>query len=90
MIDEKRHAEFIDEIDSINDKTEERVMAEFNAILKKSFEISGGNLNKLPLIVRRAKKLALIKAQKEGILAVRDVRAKSRKFAQEKLDAVQL
>ena len=90
-MDEKKHAEFIDEINAINDRTEKNLMAQFNAILQKSFDISGGNLNKLPLIVKRAKKLAVVKAQKEAILAVREVRRKSREFAKVKVDgAVQL
>ena len=88
MIDKKKHTDFIDEINKLNDKTDETVLSEFNRIVKKSFELSGGNLNKLPLIINRAKKLLMIKATSGAIKTVREVRIKSREFAKVKIAKV--
>lgn len=88
MIDKKQHADFIDEINKLNDKTDEQVLSDFNRIIKKSFEISGGNLNKLPLIIQRAKKLVMIKATSGAIKTIREVRKKSREFAKVKIGSV--
>ena len=85
-MDAKEHEKFIDEIVKLNDQTDERVLSEFERIIKKSFEISGGNLNKLPLIIGRAKKLVMVKARAGAILTVREVRKKSREFAEKKLN----
>ncbi len=87
-MDKKVHADFIDKINKLNDKTDEQVLSEFSRIVKKSFEISGGNLNKLPLIINRAKKLVMIKAISGAIKAVREVRKKSREFAKVKIGNV--
>ena len=88
MIDKKKHTEFIDTINKLNDKTDETVLSEFNRIVKKSFELSGGNLNKLPLIINRAKKLMMVKATSGAIKTVREVRIKSREFAKVKIGKV--
>ena len=87
-MDKKVHEKFIDEIDKLNDETDEAVLKQVTAIVKKSFEISGGNLNKLPLIIARAKKLMMAKVQKEGILKVREIGKKSREFARVKIGKV--
>jgi len=87
-MDKKQHTEFIDTINKLNDKTDETVLSEFNRIVKKSFELSGGNLNKLPLIINRAKKLMMVKATSGAIKTVREVRTKSREFAKVKIGKV--
>ena len=87
-MDKKKHEAFIDEIDKLNDATDEAILSQFNRVVKKSFELSGGNLNKLPLILKRAKKLIMVKMQKEGILTVREVSKKSRAFAKVKIGKV--
>jgi hypothetical protein len=87
-MDKKQHTEFIDTINKLNDKTDETVLSEFNRIVKKSFELSGGNLNKLPLIINRAKKLMMVKATSGAIKTVREVRIKSREFAKVKIGKV--
>lgn len=87
-MDKKVHEQFIDEINKLNEKTDNEVLSEFSKILKQAFKISGGNLNKLPLIINRAKKLVMIKATSEAIKTVREVRKKSREFAKVKINAV--
>ena len=87
-MDKKVHEQFIDEINKLNDKTDEQVLSEFNKIVKQAFKISGGNLNKLPLIINRAKKLVMIKATSGAIKTVREVRKKSREFAKVKIGTV--
>ena len=87
-MDKKVHEQFIDEINKLNDKTDEQVLSEFNKIVKQAFKISGGNLNKLPLIINRAKKLVMIKATSGAIKTVREVRKKSREFAKVKIGKV--
>jgi hypothetical protein len=86
----KEHERFIDEIDALNDKTDSLVMSDFDKILRKSFELANGNVDKLPLIIKRAKKLMMIKATAGAIKTVREVRIKSRAFAKVKLGRVQL
>jgi hypothetical protein len=87
-MDKKKHEAFIDEVDRLNDATDEAVMDQFNRVVKKAFELSGGNLNKLPLIIRRAKKILMVRLQKEGILTIREVSKKSRAFAKVKIGKV--
>lgn len=82
------HKEFIAEINTLNEKTDQQVLSEFERVVKKSFEISNGNLNKLPLIINRAKKLVMIKATSGAIKTVREVRKKSREFAKVKIGEV--
>lgn len=84
----KDHEKFVKEIDTLNEKTDEQVLSEFQRVVKKSFEISGGNLNKLSLIINRAKKLVMIKATSGAIKTVREVRKKSREFAKVKIGEV--
>ena len=84
----KDHEKFVKEIDTLNEKTDEQVLSEFKRVVKKSFEISGGNLNKLSLIINRAKKLVMIKATSGAIKTVREVRKKSREFAKVKIGEV--
>jgi hypothetical protein len=87
-MDKKVHEQFIDEINKLNDKTDEQVLSEFNKIVKQAFKISGGNLNKLPLIINRAKKLVMIKATSGALKTVREVRIKSREFAKVKIGSI--
>ena len=87
-MDKKVHEQFIDEINKLNEKTDDKILSEFSRVIKKSFEISNGNLNKLPLIINRAKKILMVKATKEAILTVREVRKKSREFAKVKIGSI--
>lgn len=87
-MDKKQHEDFVNEIEALNEKTDEQVLSEFNKIVKKSFEISGGNLNKLPLIIKRAKKLVMIKATSGALKTIREVKIKSREFAKVKIGSV--
>jgi hypothetical protein len=84
----EEHIKFIDTIDERAEKAKQIAYNETHKMLKRFASESGGSLQKFVTMVKKSRKIATQKTVKKVLPIVKDVRSISRKFAEEKINAV--
>jgi hypothetical protein len=87
-VKKEQHIKFIDTIDERAEKAKQIAYMETQKMLKKFASESGGSLQKFMTMVKKSRKIATQKTVKKVLPIVKDVRSISRKFAEEKINAV--